>query len=71
MVENNWSQRMEDFMKPSAKVKTFILIGISLVVVSILDVLTMNTLLQGNNYFFIFIIGILLLIRALFLYRNQ
>ncbi len=58
-------------MKPSAKVKTFIFIGISMVIVSILDVLTMNTLLQGNNYFFVFIIGIVFLIRAIILYRNE
>ncbi len=58
-------------MKPSAKVKTFIFIGISMVIVSILDVLTMNTLLQGNNYFFVFIIGIVFLIRAIIFYRNE
>ncbi|GAM12419.1 hypothetical protein SAMD00020551_0552 [Mesobacillus selenatarsenatis SF-1] len=58
-------------MKPAAKLKAFIFIGISLLVVSILDVLTMNTLLQGNNYFFIFVIGFVFLIRALFLYRNE
>lgn len=58
-------------MKASAKAKTFIFIGISLFVVAILDVLTMNTLLQGNNYFFLIIIGIVFLIRAIILYRNE
>lgn len=58
-------------MKPAAKVKTFIFIGISLVVVAIVDVLTMNTLLQGNNYIFLIIIGIVFLIRAMIFYRNE
>jgi hypothetical protein len=58
-------------MKASAKVKTVIFIGISLVVVSLLDFLTMNTLLQGNNYIFLFLISVVFFIRAIILYRNE
>jgi hypothetical protein len=58
-------------MKPSTKVKTFVFLAILLVVISILNIISMDALLQGNYSFFLFILAIVFLGRAIVLYRKE